>query len=336
MDEKKCLIEKIKDKRVLFIGYKFYYFHEEIIEKMKSLGARVSYYPTRDTSIRFGIVNRLFHNKLELYQQWYYQKLWDEIKDQTFDYFLLIRGMLMPRSFVEKLKAKNPGMISIMYQWDSNVNAPFLNLKPALDTISLFDRIFSFDYKDVADNPNLRYAPTFSMDDIVQLEYDKEEEEFDLFYFGSYLPERYQGMLKMKEFCSEHQLRMKTYFQMKTRYYMIEKYIKQTPLNKSYLHDKPMSKTMYLDLFKKSKAIVDVSNNKQTGISMRVIDAFSTGKKILTTNPWIKEDALYNEDQVYIINMDSISVPSDFWSRPVPVPSKQYTVEHWLYNMFVS
>ena len=31
------------------------------------------------------------------------------------------------------------------------------------------------------------------MDDIVQLEYGKEEEKFDLFYFGSYLPERYEG-----------------------------------------------------------------------------------------------------------------------------------------------
>ena len=55
----------------------------------------------------------------------------------------------------------------------------------------------------------------------------------------------------MEQFCNKNVSRMKTYFQMKTRHYMIEKYIKKTPLNRAYLYDKPMSKDIYIDLFMK-------------------------------------------------------------------------------------
>ena len=328
------LKETFNGKKVLFIGVKFYDYHLEIKRKMEEYGASVTFFAERDTSIKYGIVNRLFHSKLDEYQQLHYSSILKKVEGVKFDYLFVIRGFKMPLSFVQAIKAKNPGIKCVMYQWDANANSQFINLPGKLNVLPEFDKIYSFDLKDVEENEFLTYSPTFHTDEFLQMTDNSTADcTYDFFYFGSYLPERYAGLLKFKKLAEKQGFKLKTHFYMSYRYYQIEK-LKGTVLDKSLISFKLMTRGEYLDLLKKSKAVVDVSNAKQTGLAMRVIDAVAAGKKVLTSNKWIVKEPCYNPNQIQIIDINDITIPEGFLDGKIDLAKPDFTIERFLTNMF--
>ncbi len=329
------LAEKLRGKNILFIGVKFYHYHSEIIKGMQKYGANPTFFAERDTSIRYGLVNRLFHNQLERYQELHYQGLLKKTKNKKFDYLFVIRGYKMPVWFVKSIKERNPGIVTIMYQWDANANSPFLDLPPKFDIVKEFDKVLSFDFRDVDEHPHiLSYSPTFYTDEISKVKDLKTHTfKYDLFYFGSYLPERYAGLLKIKEYAEKNGLTLKTHFYMPYRYYLIERF-KGTKLNKSLLSNNTMNRKMYLKIFSESRVIVDVSNAKQTGLAMRVLDALGAGKKVMTTNKWIVREDGINDSQVLVFDITNITMPHEFFTRETIEITNDYSLDKWLQNMF--
>lgn len=329
------LAEKLRGKNILFIGVKFYHYHSEIIKRLQEYGANPTFFAERDTSICFGIVNRVFHNQLDRYQELHYQRILKKTKNAKFDYLFVIRGYKMPVWFVKSIKERNPGIVTIMYQWDANANSPFLNLPPKFDIVNEFDKVLSFDFRDVDEHPHiLRYSPTFYTDEISKVKDVKAHTfKYDLFYFGSYLPERYAGLLKIKEYAEKNGLTLKTHFYMPYRYYLIERF-KGTKLNKSLLSSNTMNRKMYLQIFSESRVIVDVSNAKQTGIAMRVLDALGAGKKVMTTNKWITRETTIDPDQVVIIELNDIKAPAEYFKNTNQTREYNFSIDRWLSNMF--
>lgn len=323
-------------KKILFIGVKFYHYHEEIVNKLEDkFGAKVIFHPERDTSIVYGLVNRIVPSRIEQYQDFYYRKLFEKLEKKKFDYFLVIRGFKMPLWFVRKIKKTNPNIKTIYYQWDSNTNSPFIGLQKKYNVIEEFDDKFSFDYKDVRDFPILKYCPTFFTDEIEALRTVGENSiKYDLFYFGSYLPERYQGLLKFIEYSNRHGYTLKAYFYMPLRYYIIER-IKGAKIDRNLIETKPMNRTTYLNLLRESRCIVDVSNAKQTGLAMRVIDSFGACKKVLTTNKWISKDKSYNPTQALVIDIENIDIPDGFLKAHIRNEIEyDFSLEQWIKQIF--
>lgn len=325
---------RLRGKKILFIGVKFYDYNEEIIRKLRAAGASVRFFYERDTSILYGIYNRLLKQRLDTFQANYYNRVLNKVRGENFDYLLVIRGHKMPVSFVTELKSSNPEMVTIMYQWDSNHNSPFINLPARLNVLPQFDRIFSFDYKDVAEHNFLSYAPTFSTDEFRQLN-SHDIEQYDFFYFGNYLPERYNGLIAFKQFAERNSYTFCHYLYMHWRYYLIER-LKGNNLDFRLIRFKKLSRKNYIKLFSKTKAIVDVSNGNQTGMAMRVLDALVAGKKILTTNPWIKKDPVYNPSQVAVIDLKNIELPTNFIERNTSFPQVDFSIDKWISTVFFS
>lgn len=329
LDLQEMLKQTLSGKKILMIGVKFYHYNEAICNKMRSYGADVTFFYERNTSIKFTIVERFFKNRLDEFQHQHYKNILKKTENMSFDYLLVIRGYKMPSSFVKQIKIKNPSIKTIVYQWDANANSPFTDMLPN------FDRKFSFDYKDVAEIPGLRYSPTFSEDEFIKLKDSHDECIYDLFYFGSFLPERYQGLLKFRDYANTHGYKLKIHFYLKKRYYFYLLY-KGAKLDKNLVSTKLMSREEYYKFFKESKAIVDVSNKKQTGMAMRVIDALVANKKILTTNTWIAKDPIYNPDQILLVDLDNIVIPQGFLDKKIDRDPIDLSIDKWLYNMFIS
>ncbi|RZL69039.1 MAG: hypothetical protein EOO93_02725 [Pedobacter sp.] len=328
---------ELKGKSILYIGVKFYYYHQQLIDKLSgSYGAQVTYYPERDTSILFGVVNRLAPSYIEAYQELYYKKMLNRLISKRFDYFLVIRGFKMPLWFVKKIKELNPGIKAINYQWDSNYNSPFMNLDPYYNIISEFDVKLSFDYKDVQDYDQLQYSPTFYTDEIKELaKQNPADFKYDLFYFGSYLPERYQGLLKFIDFAKQNNYTIKTHFYMPFRYYLLER-LKGVQIDWKLIKTFKMSRSSYISNLRKAKIIIDVSNTKQTGMAMRVLDGLGSGKKIITVNKWISSDKAYNANQIAIIDIDRIEISNEFIKGGENIsPNEEFTLDKWIERIFI-
>jgi hypothetical protein len=114
----------------------------------------------------------------------------DSLKDFKAHYALLIRADLYPLSVLKKIKAKSEATYA--FQWDG------LDLFPKIrDTISLFDRFFVFDPKDV-DYPHTTGITNFYFDNTV-LKTNTESTSYDLYFIGVYIEERMDFIISFLE-----------------------------------------------------------------------------------------------------------------------------------------
>lgn len=322
------LKEVLQGKSVLFIGVKFYDYNLLIRQKMEAYGAEVTFFYERNISIRYALVDTFFPGYLNKFQSSHYNSILKKTVNKKFDYIFVIRGHKMPLSFIQTLKQRNPKITSIMYQWDSSIRNPYKYLIPE------FDKVFSFDYKDVEDNPGVEYLTNFYTDDITQLSLKTVKNIYDFFYFGSYLPERYDGLIKFKAYAESKGYSIKAHLWMSYKYYLKER-IKGNKIDKQYINFNLMKRDKYLKLLSQSKAVVDVCNRTQTGLSFRVLEALGADKKILTTNNWIVKEAGFDPERVAVIDLDNIDIPSSFLKVSTKPNLVDYSLDKWLEKVFL-
>lgn len=85
---------------------------------------------------------------------------------------------------------------------------------------------------------------------------------------------------------------------------------------------------------KQSKALLDINQKGQSGLSQRPLEALFYNKKLITNNSYIREIDFFDENNIYIIENDNLDGIEDFLKAPFHVVPKQikekYTFEGWL------
>ena len=320
-----ALFQKLKGKKILFIGVKFYYFNEEIIKKMKHYGADVTFFYERDTSLKYGIIKNLSNKYADQLQDQHYRNILEKVKTVDFDFLFVIRGYKMEPWFISFLKERIPAMKTIMYQWDAYKNWD-CDYRPL---ISSFDVVKTFDYLD-AEELGLEYVPTFHTDEFKNL--PQERPIYDLFYFGGYSYPRYQLLQDLLKYTNEKGYKLKTHLAISRLYYFKERVFGRK-LDASILSFKKLPKNEYIHLFNQSLIIIDYTNEAQSGITMRTLDALGAGKKVLTSNAFIKREPDYDPKQVQVFDPRNIHINPDFVKYETFAP-KDYSIERWLNQLF--
>ena len=86
-----------------------------------------------------------------------------------------------------------------------------------------------------------------------------------------------------------------------------------------------------------SQCVVDICVKKQTGVSIGVIDTLSRGKKIVTTNKYIKHENFYSLENIFILNKKSIKGLLDFISaESVPIDISYLQIRNWLKKLLMA
>lgn len=313
----------IKDKSILFIGTNFHNYEKMITSKLEEFGANVTFYYNRPNNTLFSILHSTSLSLLKEYQNVYYHNLISKIKEKHFDYLFVITGFLMPVSFINKFKELNPKAKSIMYQWDADATHHYSYLIP------YFDKTYSFDFED-CDQFNLKYLPLFYTDDLNQ--YRSNQITTDMFYMGSYLPERYDGLITLlNKYDNEYIIEKFLYLPYKS--YLK---IKSTGinLNTSLISHIPMAREEYLEKLSATKVMVDISRCNQTGLAMRVIEALSIKKKLLTSNSYIKNEPFYNPNNILIIDPKNPIIDKDFINSPFDGEPSTLSIGEWIKHIF--
>jgi hypothetical protein len=159
--------------------------------------------------------------------------------------------------------------------------------------------------------------------------------EYDFFFMGVFFDERYEAVLKFKEFCAGngYKLRPFLYMPFTTR---VKYFLKRKTLDRSVVSFKHMERTQYLELLSKSRIMVDVSNSKQTGLAMRVIEALACQTKVATNNGFFKKDDLIRDSgMVSLFNLNDIYIEQDFLDVKFKENQKiTLSLEEWLKKIF--
>lgn len=314
-----------ENRRILMIGVKFYHYNDEIIRKMESYGANVSFFYERDTSLLFGLIKFLKKGNTAVIQRKHYAGILEKIKGRQFDYLLVIGGYKLRGSFVEAVREISPGIITIMYQWDS-YKIWDCDYRPL---IPFFDSVTTFDYND-SEELNLKYIPTFSTDEFESL--PQRQPDYDLFFCGNYTYPRYLFQEKLIKFAKERSYRLETKLVMTWKYYLQERW-KGRRLNPSLISFRKLSKEEYIDFFSRSLVIVDFTSEGQAGLTMRSLDALSAGKKLLTNNLNIFREPGVGEGQVAVYDPEALDIDPAFMTQQ-RFEGRDYSVDRWLFSVF--
>lgn len=317
-----------QEKKILFIGPKFHDYEIMITEQLEAMGATVDFFSERSYNIDFNLVNNFCSSYMNKFQNRHYRKILKVIANKTYDYLFVIRGYKMPVSFLKDFQKQNPTSRTIMYQWDSERTNPFSHL------IESFDSVKTFDFED-SKNFHLEYVPLFYTHDVEHYRGTSKAYDYDFFFMGFFFEERYAGVLKFKEYCIQNGFTLKPFLYMPftTR---IKYFLQGKKLDRTIVSFKHMKRPEYLKILSKSRIMVDVSNPRQTGLAMRVIESLACSTKVATNNVFFEKDKLIaNSGMICLFDLNNITIKQDFFD----FESKQnqkivFSLEEWLRQIF--
>ena len=233
----------------------------------------------------------------------HFKKIQDYIKDKKYDYFLLIKGEVVPENFILDFKKNNPTAKLIYYTYDASNN----NSKNGLYIQKFFDTCYSIDFNDVKENPNLKLKHLFYSKDFVQQESEKtKNRKYDISFVGTLHSNRYEVM-------------QKTFSKFKKSYLFLFSqakwwFIYNKLINKEYKNIKmstisftKLNLSEVANIFKSSNSVLDIQRYGQAGLTMRTFEVLASGAILVTTNENIKKAEFYDEDKIVFISDEEIT-----------------------------
>lgn len=327
----------LKGKKILFLSVKFFNYETIIKKKLEDLGGEVDYFDERPSNSLFA--KAIIRLKKDVYQQkinQYYRNILSEISGKKYDYFLVLKGEAVPIFFIEEIKRLNPNIKAIYYNWDSFKNNP-----NAQSIIHLFENRFTFDKED-AKTYDMSFRPLFFSDDYSTIKNIQATKEYDVMFIGTAHSDRYVVSEEVRSWVENHKLKMFAFYFSPSKWVFkykqfFDKTFKKFDINK--ISFSSLSHSEILELYKKSKIILDINHPLQKGLTMRTFEALGAGKKLITTNTHIKEYPFYNPNNIWVIDRDNIKLEEDFFKTEFTEISQnvyhKMSIEGWIECLFI-
>lgn len=318
----------LKNKNILFIGYKYYNYHEKITEAIKNQGGNVNYFPVFKYNIWFTLSRRISFKLFLRYNKINADKILKAAQKKQYDIIFIMQGFQLADDFYLKLKKQQPSAYMVNYHWDSVRMTEFK--RTLLDTVKYFDKAYSFDRLDCEKNKELNYLPLFYIDDYKNSDQNNGNKDIDLLFIGSISKyRRYELIKKIEEQCKAKGLNFITFLHINKNYYWRLKLKGKELRGTSF---KSISQQEIVDYYKRSKAVIDLPNQKQSGLTMRTFEVLGFGNKLITTNTFIKKEPFYNSDYIEIIDeKEPIITPGFiFNNNKTGINVTNYSINEWI------
>ncbi len=112
--------------------------------------------------------------------------------------------------------------------------------------------------------------------------------------------------------------------------------VRHTSAQLDALAEQPLPYDETLRRIAGTRAILEILQRGQSGLSVRCLEAFFLGKKLITDNHGIVDSPLYHPDQVFVIGEDDPRELASFLDRPTPPAHSaalaSFDVRHWVDN----
>ena len=323
----------MKNENIIIIGPNDYGICDEIIKKLKKNIKNV-YFIDEVPSLGLVFFNRIlyrlpsifFNNLLKLY----FKKKLNLVNQNKIHKVLIIRGRYLSKDLLEYIFNKIEVDKKTMYQWDSSKNLPLLEQQ-----IDLFDNVYTFDKND-AINFKLKYQPLFIRESVINTKLEKSV-DYDISFICSLHSDR--GSL-VKNLLNLNKSLFKVNFVSLYMPFLTFIYRKATGskvTNNLSIKDisfQQVDISKCLNIFNKSKVILDINQPNQTGLSLRVFEAIGLQKKLITTNKEIKNHNFYNKNNFYVLDRSDLRIDSQFpeldFVKLDDHIYDEYTLESWI------
>lgn len=317
--------------KICVISFDFWGYDAHIVETLKEKGIEANHIKIGAVSYEnFGerltnLFSKVFLGKNLKYQkrQKFVIEQLDKLGHQ--DQILVLNADTFDHSTLEYMKKSTNRFITFLYD--------NLDRFPVQDKLHFFDKIYSFDDKDIEKHgferlTNYNYLPFLSQ--------EKQNPSEDALYITSYDKKRIKQLDILSQKFEELRLKFDLYVIGKKSWK--NQLMKPFSKNKIVFTRKRINHENLPEFYKRTKVILDLMRENQYGLSFRVFEAMALEKKIITDNEKIKNYDFYNPNNILVLNKDFSNITKDFFETPYQsLPEeiyKKYTLEKWVERVF--
>jgi len=321
--------------KICIISFDYWNYDHHIVKKLQEKGIDASHinmgaYKYKNFGERASnAISKIFLNKniKHVKRQEYVVNTLKKLGPQ--DQILVLNPHTLDYQTIKEIKSYTPYLISYLYD----------NLErfPVEDRLKLFDKIYSFEDKDVK---KYGFEKITNYNYLSEQPIQAEEIENDLFYITSYDKRRIKLLRKLTVRLSALEVRSKIIvvgkqvWKEKLRNFILR------PVGSTLIEfrKKPINNETILEEYKKSKVIIDLMREGQAGLSFRIFEAMALGKKIITDNQSIQTYDFYKPENFLIVNDDLSNIENQFFTlsyQRIPTSLYQkYSLNHWVDHIF--
>ena len=317
--------------KICVISFDFWGYDAHIVETLKEKGIEANHIKIGAVSYEnFGERLTNFFSKVFLGKNLKYQKRQKFVIEQLDklghqDQILVLNADTFDHSTLEYMKKRTNRFITFLYD--------NLDRCPVQDKLHFFDKIYSFDDKDIEKHgferlTNYNYLPFLSQ--------ENQNPSEDALYITSYDKKRIKQLDILSQKFEELRLKFDLYVIGKKSWK--NQLMKPLSKNKIVFTRKRISHENLPEFYKRTKVILDLMRENQYGLSFRVFEAMALEKKIITDNEKIKNYDFYNPNNILVLNKDFSNITKEFFETPYQsLPEgiyKKYTLEKWVERVF--
>ncbi len=324
-------------KRILFFSANFFGYQNEIRRKLTEMGGEVDFFDERPKNTFWykaliRIDKRLMNKRISAY----YHQIIENTRANRYDYVFFLKAEVITVQKMERLKAAHPEAVFLLYMWDSIRNCPSVT-----GLFPFFDRIYSFDRKDVLANEQLRFRPLFYLDDYAGIP-AVSSPKYEISFIGTGHSDRYKLVMQVKRICEEKGWKAFLFLYLQDIRVFYYRKIATPGFRKARKGDfsfKPLGKEDILEHIRDTRCVLDIERPVQVGLTMRTIEVLGARRKLITTNADIVHYDFYNPENILIIDRKDPEIPDSFVHAPyTPVKEEvyaSYSIGAWVREIFM-
>lgn len=320
----------LKNKKVLFIAPKFFGYEIQIVQAMQNLGASVYFHSDKPSENRWvKAILRLFPKFVWPIADRIYINWLNKQKLSECDVIFIVKGEAISPNFLRILHKRFASAKFIFYMWDSIANVKYTEQK-----LVFFNQVFSFDLNDCNVYSQIQYRPLFYIDSYQQEAETKPTSH--LFFLGTLNGDRPKVLSKVissigKNVSFDYGLFVRSRLELTLRKLLDKSF---ALIDEKRLLFAPVSAAVIKQRMSACNCVLDIEHPKQTGLTMRTFEVLAAGKKLITTNQLIRQEAFYDDSRICIIDRNAPFIPNDFLqSSATQMPSFFYaenSLNGWL------
>lgn len=282
--------------RMLFISPAFFGYENDIREAIEAKGVRVDYFDERPSNASVAkAVFRLGGRFARILVDAYYRAILKSIAGRNYDFVVVIKGEVVPPSFLDTMRERHPKARFIYYSFDA--------IPPSSNCTQLFDKfevLYSFDPADVAKYDGFQLKPLFYSASF----HDGgsgNERPYDLTFVGTMHSDRYRFVTNLLR-AFETTFR---FFYVPARwFFFFNKHIsRQFSATKwSEVSFTKLNKDEVASIFRSSHAVLDLQRGGQSGLTMRTFEVIASGAILVTGNATIKDADFYDPSRIVVVD----------------------------------
>lgn len=256
-------------------------------------------------------------------------------KIENVDLILIIKGEGVSEATIGLMRERYPRAKIVFYLWDSLRNVPGSDRK-----IDLSDAAFSFDPADCASDRRLTHLPLF---------HSKEpgstvpKTGFAAF-IGTLHSDRYRQIRMLgEEIEKTNGIKPFLYFYYPNRVlFAALKLFKKSfrKVHTANVRFVPVPREKYKAINDEAAILIDICHPRQSGLTMRTIEAMGEGKKLITNNRSVLQYDFFRAENCYLVDGPLGEDFGDFLHTPFQELSGElvakYHIDSWLHTLLLS